>query len=60
MNSDHPLLALHNVVLTPHVAGSSEEALRRTATQLVERIVAVLGGTPMDVVNPAVWDRRRR
>jgi D-3-phosphoglycerate dehydrogenase len=60
MNSDHPLLALHNVVLTPHVAGSSEEALRRSATQLVERIVAVLGGTPMDVVNPAVWDRRRR
>lgn len=60
MNSDHPVLALHNVVLTPHVAGSSEEALRRSATQLVERIVAVLGGTPMDVVNPAVWDRRRR
>jgi hypothetical protein len=33
---DHPLLALHNVVVAPHVAGSSEEALRRTATQLVE------------------------
>jgi D-3-phosphoglycerate dehydrogenase / 2-oxoglutarate reductase len=60
MSIHHPLLARSNIVVTPHVAGSSEEALRRTATQLVERIVAVLGGTPLDVVNPAVWDRRRR
>jgi D-3-phosphoglycerate dehydrogenase len=60
MRPDHPLLALPNAILTPHIAGSSEEALRRTATQLVERIVSVLGGTPMDVVNPAVWDKRRR
>ena len=59
MRPDHPLLKAPNAVLTPHIAGSSEEALRRTATQLVERIVAVLGGTPMDVVNPAVWERRR-
>ena len=60
MRADHPLLKARNAVLTPHIAGSSEEALKRTATQLVERIVAVLGGTPMDVVNPAVWDSRRR
>lgn len=60
MPPDHPLLKLTNVVLTPHVAGSTEEALRRTAEQLVERIAAVLGGTPMDVVNPAVWEHRRR
>jgi D-3-phosphoglycerate dehydrogenase len=60
MRPDHPLLKARNAVLTPHIAGSSEEALRRTAIQLVERIVAVLGGTPMDVVNPAVWEKRRR
>ena len=44
----------------PHVAGSSNEALERTAIQLVERIVSVLAGTPQDVVNPDVWVRRRR
>jgi D-3-phosphoglycerate dehydrogenase / 2-oxoglutarate reductase len=60
MSTDHPLLKARNAILTPHIAGSSEEALRRTAMQLVERIVAVLGGTPMDVVNPSVWDGRRR
>lgn len=60
MSAEHPLLKVRNAILTPHIAGSSEEALRKTATQLVERIVAVLGGTPMDVVNPAVWDSRRR
>lgn len=60
MTTGHVLLALPNVVLSPHSAGSSNEALQRTAEQLVERIVAVLAGTPMDVVNPAVWERRRR
>jgi D-3-phosphoglycerate dehydrogenase / 2-oxoglutarate reductase len=60
MRADHPLLKIRNAVLTPHIAGSSEEALKKTAMQLVERIVAVLDGTPMDVVNPAVWDSRRR
>jgi D-3-phosphoglycerate dehydrogenase len=60
MAIDHPLLALPNVVLSPHNAGSSHEALERTAEQLVKRIVAVLAGTPTDVVNSTVWKHRRR
>jgi D-3-phosphoglycerate dehydrogenase len=60
MPADHPLLTLPNVVLSPHCAGSSNEALERTAEQLVERVVAVLQGIPMDVVNSEVWERRRR
>jgi D-3-phosphoglycerate dehydrogenase len=60
MPADHPLLSAPNAVLTPHVAGSSQEALKRTAEQLVERLVAIFDGRPMDVVNLAVWDRRRR
>jgi len=60
MAPNHPLLTLPNVVLSPHCAGSSIEALERTAEQLVERIVAVLKGIPMDVVNSEVWERRRR
>jgi D-3-phosphoglycerate dehydrogenase len=59
MPKDHPLLSAPNTVLTPHIAGSSEDALRRTAEQLVERLVAIFEGKPVDVVNPAVWDRRR-
>jgi D-3-phosphoglycerate dehydrogenase / 2-oxoglutarate reductase len=60
MATDHPLLSLPNVVLSPHCAGSSNEALAQTAEQLVERVVAVLQGIPMDVVNFEVWERRRR
>ena len=60
MASDHPLLTLPNVVLSPHCAGSSNEALERTAEELVERVLAVLRGIPMDVVNSEVWERRRR
>ena len=60
MSKDNPLLQLPNVLLSPHVAGSTNEALERTALQLVERIVAALAGTPQDVVNPDVWARRRR
>lgn len=60
MTPDHPLLNAVNVVLTPHVAGSAEEALKRTAEQVVERIVSVLSGTALDVVNVQVWERRRR
>jgi D-3-phosphoglycerate dehydrogenase len=59
MPAAHPLMAAPNAVLTPHIAGSSEDALRRTAEHLVERLTAALSGTPMNVVNPAVWERRR-
>jgi D-3-phosphoglycerate dehydrogenase len=55
----HPLLSAPNTVLTPHIAGSSQDALKRTAEQLVERLVAVFEGRPLDLVNPSVWNRRR-
>lgn len=60
MPASHPLLALPNVVLSPHIAGSTTEALARTAEQVVAHILDVLAGTPTCVVNPAVWERRRR
>jgi D-3-phosphoglycerate dehydrogenase len=60
MPHTHPLLSAPNTVLTPHVAGSTQEALRRTAEQLVERLIAIFDGSPIDVVNRQVWDRRRR
>lgn len=60
MPRSHPLLTAPNVVLTPHIAGSSQDALRRTAEQLVERLVAIFEGRPTDVVNPSVLGRERR
>ena len=60
MPSDHPLFSLDNVVVTPHVGGSSIEAARRTALQVADQVIDVLGGRrPPHLVVPEVWDRRR-
>ncbi len=60
MPSDHPLFALDNVVLTPHVGGSSLEAARRTALQVADQVIDVLAGRrPAHLVVPEVWGRRR-
>ena len=60
MAANHPMLRLDNVVLAPHVGGSTIESLERTALQLVEMITDVLDGRrPEFLVNPQVWQFRR-
>lgn len=55
-----PLVGLPNLVLAPHVAGSTEDALKATALACAEHVIAALGGTqPSHLVDAAVWDRRR-
>lgn len=57
---DHPLCSLSNVVLSPHMAGSSEASLRKTALAAVDCILSVLAGRcPATLVNPEVWPARR-
>ncbi len=54
------LAALDRVVLTPHIAGSTQEALRETAVQCAAQVVDVLQGRrPASLVDPSVWGRRR-
>jgi D-3-phosphoglycerate dehydrogenase len=61
MAPDHPLLGLSNVVLSPHAAGSSAEALRRTALAAASVLLAIgEGRRPPTLVNPEAWRRRRR
>jgi D-3-phosphoglycerate dehydrogenase len=56
----HPLLAADGILLSPHIGGSSEEALERTAMQVAEAVIAALAGRRPDyLVNPDVWERRR-
>ena len=55
---DSPLIALDNVVLSPHVGASTQEALERTAVLTADQIVDVLAGRrPPHLVNPEVWPR---
>lgn len=51
--SEHALVRLaerHNVILTPHVAWASQEAMQSLANQLVENIEAFWRGEPRNLV----------
>lgn len=57
---DHPYVKAEKLVLSPHIAGATEECLERTAVQTAEQVIAVLDGKkPPHLVNPEVWARRR-
>lgn len=59
--TDHPFARTDRLVLSPHIAGATEECLERTALQTAEQVVDVLEGRrPPHLVNPEVWDRRRK
>jgi phosphoglycerate dehydrogenase-like enzyme len=56
---EHPLLALDNVVLTPHLGYVTEEGYRAFFGQAVENIASWLDGeTPKRALNPEVLARR--
>lgn len=56
----HPLLALPNVVATPHVAFFSEESVLELEVKAAENVAAVLEGRrPAHVVNPQVLELPR-
>ncbi len=53
--SDHPLLSLPNVILTPHVSFYSEESLIDLEILAAQNVAAVLSGRrPAAVVNPEI------
>lgn len=56
---DHPLLQSDRVLLSPHVAGLSQNAARRMSLAAAANILAALDGTldPATVINPEVLAR---
>ena len=55
---DHPLLAMDQVIATPHSAGSSVESTRESKERGAQHAAAVLlGRWPAHVVNPQVQPR---
>ena len=50
---DDPLLALDNVVFTPHIASASRQTLLRMGDMVADNVAAALNGAPMpSCVNP--------
>ncbi|WP_292447831.1 hydroxyacid dehydrogenase [Methylibium sp.] len=61
LTPQHPLLALDNVLLTPHVAGLTAQSMARMSQGTAEEVLRLLAGDrPVNLVNPEVWERRRR
>lgn len=55
MPADHPLLALPNLIATPHVAFYSEESVADLEIKAAQNVAAILSGKrPDSLVNPEV------
>lgn len=60
ISSTHPLLALDNVTLTPHLAGASWEVCYHHSIILASDIERILKGMkPLFIVNPEVLETKR-
>lgn len=57
-NQKHPLFALDNVVLSPHIGGITEESARESATIVAQNTIHMLQGkTPKHIANPEVLSK---
>jgi phosphoglycerate dehydrogenase-like enzyme len=50
--TEHPLYALDNVILTPHISPKTDANVRNNMRQLAEDIEAFIGGKPINVIEP--------
>jgi HAD superfamily phosphoserine phosphatase-like hydrolase len=53
--TNSPLLDLNNVILTPHLGGTTHEAMHASAIEVAREVRAVLAGEyPQHIINPEV------
>lgn len=56
--ANHPLLGMDNVILTPHLGGSTHEVPARHSRMLVDDLFCLLDGkNPVNIANPEVLQR---
>jgi D-3-phosphoglycerate dehydrogenase / 2-oxoglutarate reductase len=58
LKARHPLLAMENVVCTPHLGYVTRDEYELQFSDVFDQIVAYATGTPINVVNPSVLERR--
>lgn len=60
-NINPELVAMENVILTPHIASATWEARNKMGEQAVNGILDTLSGAkPQNIVNEDVWEKRRQ
>jgi D-3-phosphoglycerate dehydrogenase len=58
---DHPLLRFENVVLSPHIASRTGAGHHRIwETTIVQALQVLRGEKPPFMLNPEIWESRRR
>jgi phosphoglycerate dehydrogenase-like enzyme len=58
---DNPLIALNNVILSPHVGGATAETIERHSRTMTDDVLRFLDGErPKNLVNPEAWNRSSR
>jgi D-3-phosphoglycerate dehydrogenase len=58
---DHPYFSFDNVLVTPHMAGISEESMERMGTGAIAEVIRVLEGRlPVNLRNPEAVEHYRR
>ena len=55
-DADHPLLQMENVVCTPHIGYVTRDEYEIQFSDVFDQITAYAAGTPINVVNPEVFD----
>jgi D-3-phosphoglycerate dehydrogenase len=61
LSPDHPYFGFGNVIITPHMAGITEESMMRMGLGAAEEAIRVLSGDlPVNLRNPEVVEHYRR
>jgi D-3-phosphoglycerate dehydrogenase len=58
LDTNNPLLAMENVVCTPHIGYVTREEYEIQFSEIFDQIVAYCAGKPINVVNPEVLAKR--
>ena len=59
LNAEHPLLAMDNVICTPHLGYVTRNEWELQFADIFDQILAFAAGRPINVVNPAVLPHAR-
>ncbi len=60
ISEENPFLDLDNVILSPHLAGASNDIPQHHSRMIVDDLLRAFDGKkPMNLVNPEIWEQSR-
>jgi D-3-phosphoglycerate dehydrogenase / 2-oxoglutarate reductase len=59
LDAQHPLLAMDNVVCTPHIGYVERNGYESQFNSSFDQILAYAAGKPVNMINPEALERRK-